>query len=344
MTLNSNLFKAIGIVFGCLVLAIVTNGLFPTVQTHGRFIIPHLSRPGSASGPSKSAIATFLGKDTAEHEGTEDDDNLDNYFVATRILAYQLRHVPETRSDPSIPFVVIVTAAVSQRKCDRLARDGATIVAVDKIFSSNEVDNPQWQGVWTKLRLFDPRIMPYEKVMYLDSDTILSRPIDGAFNDSATERSQTGHHVLEVKADEAPPPASYVFAGKPDAGTFAHDWPPDQSSNYLNAGFFIFSPNTKLYTHYMSIINSTGKFNPEMPEQNLLNYVHRQEGNMPWRKLSPEWNINFATMKDKEGGVASMHVKYWAKDSSQDTLNYALHWRWEMEGFWKGKEKFGGVS
>lgn len=69
---------------------------------------------------SKHAYATFLASDS--EEDSYDSINEDKYFVATRILAYQLLHAPETRSNNSIPFVVLVNKHVSEAKRDRLRR------------------------------------------------------------------------------------------------------------------------------------------------------------------------------------------------------------------------------
>ena len=57
-------------------------------------------------------------------------DNEDDYFVATRTLAYQLLHAPETRTNSSIPFIVLATEDVAPHKLDRLRLDGATVSAL----------------------------------------------------------------------------------------------------------------------------------------------------------------------------------------------------------------------
>lgn len=87
------------------------------------------------SPSSKVAIATFL----CESYVGSDENALDNYFFGARTLNYQLKHAATTRLNRvGIPFLVIVTKAVSVEKRLRLEKDGATVVVVD------DVELPWW--------------------------------------------------------------------------------------------------------------------------------------------------------------------------------------------------------
>jgi hypothetical protein len=66
---------------------------------------------------SKYAYATFLAIDADEDSGIGDE-----YFIATRVLAYQLLHAPGTRTHDGIPFIVVVNKDVPETKRDRLRR------------------------------------------------------------------------------------------------------------------------------------------------------------------------------------------------------------------------------
>lgn len=278
------------------------------------------------------AVATFFSGETTPGDSKQDD----NYFIAIRTLTYQLRHSPRTRLDPTIPFIILVTPDVTHEKRNQLTDDGAIVVEVDNVKSNLTVDEPRWRNCWTKLRLFDPQILPFERVLFMDGDTVLTRPIAGVFDDPAAQVRDSQNVAEERKSDEAPLPTTYLFAGKPDAMTYSHSYPPDMSSNYLNAGFFVYSPSQEIMQYYMSVLELEGRFAPDMPEQNLLNYAHRMEGNMPWQKLHYSWNQNFVTPEDLKESPASLHVKYWDESLQQEVINYALRWRWEMEGFWVG--------
>ena len=87
----------------------------------------------ATSESSRYAIATFLTEGTnVELDGAEENDS---YYIATRILAYQLLHATETRCKKSIPFLVIIPSSskVSLKKKERLKQDGATVVLVKDV-------------------------------------------------------------------------------------------------------------------------------------------------------------------------------------------------------------------
>lgn len=300
-------------------------------------VTQHQHRPWHSNQKYRQdiAVATFFSGETTPSDVKEED----NYFIAIRTLTYQLRHSPRTRLDPTIPFIVLVTPGVTHEKRNQLTDDGAIVVEVDNVKTNLTVHEPRWRNCWTKLRLFDPKILPFQKVLFMDGDTVLTRPIAGVFDDPAAQFRDGQNVAEERKWDEAPLPTRYLFAGKPDAMTYSHSYPPDMSSNYLNAGFFVYSPSKEIMEYYMSVLELEGRFAPDMPEQNLLNYAHRMEGNMPWQKLHYSWNQNFVTPEDLKQSPASLHIKYWDDSLQQEVINYALRWRWEMEGFWVGVEQ-----
>lgn len=82
-----------------------------------------------------------------------------------------------------------------------------------------------------------------------------------------------------------------------------------------------------------------GRYNGRFPEQGLWMYAHRRDGNMPWAHVDWHWNINWATQKDLEAGVASLHSKFWELDDFPELWDFAMSIRWRMEGFWEGRER-----
>ena len=279
------------------------------------------------------AYATFL---SGSSESEDQDDDSDIYFVSTRVLAYQLLHVPETRTLSSIPLVVLVTPDVTQSKRARLELDGVVVIPVDLVVSDWATAGlARWKSVLTKMRLFE--LVQYEKVLFMDSDMLINRPLDGIFQDPSTTVMETLNVSTPANVEEGQPPPAYAFAGNPEAFTTEHDWPPPDG-NYLNAGFFVFTPSLELFQYYMSLLQIPDLFNPSMPEQNLLNYAHRKDGNMPWQRLHYGWNINWPTVKDLNNGVASMHDKYW-NPLDRELGNRWLKLRWEMAGYYRALEK-----
>lgn len=294
---------------------------------------PHQS---SIQPPSKLAFATFLAKDTA-HPDSSSDDADDGYFLGARVLAYQLLHAPATRSNTSIPFLVLTTADVSARKRARLARDGATVLVVDKMPAHDWIKpaDARWADVLAKLRLF--QLTAYSKICFVDADTLVTGPLEGVFEDAATDAVRARAEPTAARDDEAMLPQTYMFAGKGDSFGYEHAVPPAAGA-YLNAGFFVFAPSQPLFEYYVSLLKIPGRFDPAFPEQNLFNYAHRADGNMPWQELSWRWNANWPTMRDLEAGVRSFHAKYWDGDDSHDPELKAL-WRGqrrEMEGYYAG--------
>ncbi|KAI9712365.1 MAG: hypothetical protein M1820_001578 [Bogoriella megaspora] len=286
---------------------------------------------------SKYAYATFLTGTTADAK--DEDYSHDNYFVATRLLGYQLLHAPETRTNRSIPFLVLVTNDVPQKKIDRLSEDGAIVIPVEYIRADwVHAMHGHWQDVMTKLRMWE--LIQYSRIVFLDVDTILTRPLDDLFDDPAASLEPTQTNQGMIALDEAALPQSYVFAGVPEMN-HEHGYPPTDEHhdfpniNYLNAGFFIFQPSREIFNYYFSVISIPDRFVPDFPEQNLLNYAHRREGNMPWKQLAPTWNIHYPSVQDIEGGVASLHDKWWAPEHPE-LEPFFRSLRWRMEGFYEG--------
>ena len=296
---------------------------------------------GRATGTNSTvAFATFLtgsGHPTIELPTTIDTS--DGYFLSARVLIYQLLHSPRTKTKRDIPFLVLVTQGVSQRKRDRLKNDGAIVVPTQNL--DVKWINPgeqRWADVFTKLRLFE--LTQFDKICFIDADTLVTRPIDGVFDDAATETRRTGRNESAIVADEGPLPEEYMFASRPDTWEPTHPLPPLET-DYLNAGYFTFKPSMELFNYYISLMRIPGRFDSNYPEQNLLNYAHRPEGNMPWGRLSYHWNINHPTVRDMDTGIASFHEKYWTKpeDQSDALKRIWARQRWEMEGYFQGREE-----
>jgi alpha-N-acetylglucosamine transferase len=280
---------------------------------------------------SKYAFATFLGGEPNEQ-----------YFIATRMLVYQLLYAPETRSrDENIPIIVVVTKNVTEDRVARLRKDGAIVVPVDLI--SKDWVKPlvkKWSDVLTKLRIWE--LTQFERVCFMDSDTVLTRPLDGIFQDPAVITLNSTINEKKILKDEAEIPNTYSFAGVPEIKR-KHHFPPNDTagdfynSNYLNAGFFVLQPSLKMFDYYLSLLNTPNKFRPDFPEQNLLNYAHRRDGNMPWLQLNATWNIHYPTKEDLEQGAQSLHEKWWSPEQ-KPLKPYLESWRWRMEGYFEAKD------
>ena len=291
----------------------------------------HGASPSLNSTKSANAYATFFASSDSRIEE-------DKYFAAVRILAYQLLHAPETRTTNNYPFIVLVTSTIPEDKRERLRRDGAIVLEatpIDAGWIKTEIST--WQNVMTKLRLWE--LTQFERICFVDGDTVLVKPLDSIFDEPAVATRTTLTNPDALMADEAPMPPSYVFAGVVEMKK-EHHYPPLEDEyaniNYLNAGFFILQPSLTLFDYYISLTTTPNRFVPHLPEQNLLNYAHRREGNMAWQQLDTKWNIHYPTTDDLKGGVASLHDKWWSP-VNENMGPYLASWRWRMEGFWEGR-------
>jgi hypothetical protein len=62
-------------------------------------------------------------------------DKQENYFIAARLLIYQLFHAPATQTSTLISFALLVTDDVPERERQRqrLQLDGATVVLIESV-------------------------------------------------------------------------------------------------------------------------------------------------------------------------------------------------------------------
>lgn len=275
----------------------------------------------SAAKQPKNAFCVFL----AEPNEMIKPGQEDVYFIGVRMLVYQLLHDPATKTSSESPnaFVVLVAPEVTQEKRAQLEADGAIVQEVEHLhFNWIKPGRPRWAQVMDKLAVF--RLTQYEKVLLLDTDMVVTGPLDGVFDDPATVLTFNHGDAAKTKDDEGPQPSQFIMAGNRGG-----------NDNRLNAGFVVLRPSMEMYEHYVRIANIEGRFPGGSPEQDLWNYVHRQDGNMPWTQIDPKWTINSPTYEDFEKGVVTFHEKYWRIRDDLRLRDVLLRSRWKMEGFFK---------
>jgi alpha-N-acetylglucosamine transferase len=282
------------------------------------------------------AFVTLLSSTTVDLSKPDDDDV---YFVGARLLTYQLLHAPETRSQGDVPFVVAVTADVPQSKRMRLVADGAQVIEVERLSADWIETEQRFNDVMTKLRI--AAWTQFDKVCFLDIDTVIFAPIDGVFLDPAAAVKRTLDLPNATRPDEGPQPASYAFAGSPGVWQ-DHHYPPLRSEesfggHWANGGFWVMAPSAELFAHYESVLALPHRFETVFPEEALLNYVHRNGGNMPYEQLDYRWSLSgWPNRADYDGGVKSMHDKWWRPPEGLGDLFRQL--RWQMDGYFKGRD------
>ena len=287
---------------------------------------------------STYAFATFLSTRLAN------ESDHDPYFTATRVLAYQLLHQPETRTRQAIPFVVLVPPHVSETKRKILREDGATVIPVDLIIPPSWTPHPtedRWIDQFTKLRLFS--FTEYARILYMDSDMLITRRLDDVWNEE-TVRIPRKTEDNSPDSTTSKLPTDYVIAGVTDNERPGRKRPTRITSrSRLNAGFLVFKPDTALFNYYISLLEQPEPvFDQSFMEMGLLNYAHRSDGPMPWVALPPgQYSNNWPQMVDVEMGSATLHDKFWVS-ANKDWIDRELVEMWwrvqgRMEGYWQGK-------
>ena len=289
---------------------------------------------------SPYAYVTLLAQNP-DHDNKTVPDCEDAYYIATRTLAYQLLHAPETRTNSSIPFIVLATHDVAQHKLQRLQQDGAIVKVVDSIHATwMKPGLARWRNMLDKIHIFG--MTEYQKVLYLDADTLVTRRLDAIFADLTTSIQRTSPDLAVT--DEGPLPETYMLAAQAAFEEKDHPYPPTAEHNaqgHLSGGFFVTSPSQMIFEYYMHLITLEKRFRDNGMEQDMLNYAHRRDGPMPWADITYTWTTTWPGVKEYMAGAATLHEKFWDEHNGVD-LGVRKLWymaRGEMEGYWKGREE-----
>ncbi|KAF2110672.1 nucleotide-diphospho-sugar transferase [Lophiotrema nucula] len=266
----------------------------------------------------------------------------DPYFISTRLLNYQIKHAEKTRTSiKGRPFLVLVLPAVPKEQIHVLENEGATIVHIEPLklpqglFDKQFVENSRFRDVLSKLRLW--QLVQYEKIVYLDADSFLLENLDGLFLDPKMSDIQKTKLPLGQRnaTKKVLLPKQYLMGASADTYGDQTEWEQPGHVNYLCACFMLFAPSLAMFDYYMDVLTSPSDTSPlknaAYPEQDLLIYVHRQEGPMPYRRIPVSWSANDGEMADELallGGVKSLHVKGWNGAEGGNVANDKWRGEW----------------
>jgi alpha-N-acetylglucosamine transferase len=220
------------------------------------------------SKPPRYAFATIL----ATENDLEFPDVEEPYLRAARLLTFQLLHNPLTRNRiDNVPFLILVTPDVPQKHRNILSREGATVIPVESL--DRDCGSSKWQrwnGVLAKLNLW--KLEEYYKIVFLNVDSVIFRPVHDIFEDSATIMRATTIPTAKM-------PKNYMIAAPQDSwmnlNTQLMPGQEFSQKSHMNHGFFILHPSKDLYKYYVSLLHVLDIDDSDCPEQNLLNYAHR---------------------------------------------------------------------
>jgi alpha-N-acetylglucosamine transferase len=330
------------VAFFTLILIFQLAGKYGTGAPIASYVPSYMPTAVGGAPHGKNAFVVFLNanpstksKRDRDHRAEIDEiRNEDHYFTGTRMLMYQLLHNPETRTNTSIDFVILVQKEVPQANRDQLRREGAIVKEVEDVtFDWIKPGRERWAHVMTKLRVF--QLVEYEKVLLMDCDIVVTQRLDAIFDDPAAQITDNFGDPAKVMADEAPQPKRYLMAGNSGPARIEHPWPGVRGDR-LNAGFVILHPSEEMYKHQYSVASIEGRFPGGSPEQDLWNYVYSRERNMPWKQVDPVWTVNTPIYNDYIHGVRSIHEKYWSIQRDPELRDVLLKIRWKMQGFFEG--------
>ncbi|CRL20449.1 Glycosyl transferase, family 8 [Penicillium camemberti] len=296
------------------VIAIITClGLFLWVATPFGF---HES--ADESRPPRYAFATVL----MTENDWEFPDVEAPYLQAARLLTFQLLHCPRTRNRiDNVPFLVLVTPDIPQKHRDLLRREGATVIPMENL-DYDWGSSQRWDDDLAKLNLW--KLEEYEKIVFLNVDSVLFRPLYEVFEDPAAI-------MRTITKPTAKMPKNYMIAAPHDSRMSLNTQLVSDQEFYeegeMDSRFFILHPSNDLYKYYASLRHIPDQDDSVRPKQNLLDCAHRADGPMPWQSLGPEWNLKYASQSDYERGLKSINHKWWrpiADDFLGDRIAMAM--------------------
>ncbi|GJU95160.1 inositol phosphorylceramide glucuronosyltransferase 1 [Tanacetum coccineum] len=125
----------------------------------------------------------------------------DEFVLGARVLGKSIRDTRSTKD-----MVVLVSDGVSDYAKTLLQAEGWIVKTISLLENPNQVRPTRFWGVYTKLKIFN--MTDYEKVVYLDADTIVVKNIDVLFkcgkfcaNLKHSERLNSGVMVVEPSED-----------------------------------------------------------------------------------------------------------------------------------------------
>lgn len=328
--------KRIQATIGCLVVVLALTFIIDPLHLVRKSPFSLKSSVTPSVSKSPYAFVTLLALNPKLDNNAVPDDE-DEYFVGTRVLAYQLLHAPKTGTNTSIPFVVLATEDIPESKLERLRKDGATVKVVERISESwMKPGLLRWRDMMSKLRMLE--LIQFEKVLFLDADMYIVERMDGIFTDPTTE-PLLPKSELAVE-DEGPLPEFYIFSAQQYMEGRIHPYPPPKG-DYFSGGFFLCQPSIAIFNYYLTLAKIEDRFDSNAMEQGLLNYAHRRDGPMPWTDIYYKWTTSWPSMNEYKAGAHSLHEKWWDEkiDLDPDLRKLWYIARGEMEGYYHGLEQ-----
>lgn len=260
--------------------------------------------PHNYKGHGQQVYATFF----ATRNGTMKDP----YFLSALQIVYRLlwdKDIKGTR-----PVVVFVPPFVPAEQRAYFAAVGAMVREVDvREFTPNDrnVIPERLKDMFTKLEMW--RHTDFDRIMYLDSDAIPFRSLDGIWDLAKTRKCKFDRLPKEDKTYGSTV-CEYVFAA----------WPED-FNGMLNAGVMVIKPTMPMYTRLVRESLKPHKWDEGIMEQAFLDKMFNYGSPFPSTNLSVEWN---SVMKPKNPKLDPrvVHGKLWSLTFMGSIVPEDLQW------------------
>jgi len=217
-------------------------------------------RAGRGPAPERCAYASMIYGDAPQ------------YVLGALALGYSLQ-ASGTRHDRVLLHTCEVPAEARQ-----LLQQFWRLAEVDYIISAPDLhtapyDKARFKQVFTKLQVFNPEVLPYDRVVFLDVDTLVLRNVDDLF----TLRPPAAMCNVKTRDGRARSPPK-------------HGERLDPRACYFNAGTMVVAPSRTLFELLVADVEEP---DPEWhrgawsPEQNYLSGVLAGE----WSHISQLYNL-----------------------------------------------------
>jgi hypothetical protein len=166
----------------------------------------------------------------------------DEFLLGVRVLGKSIKNTGTTKD-----MVALVSKGVTPEAMDLLEADGWIVTQIELLANPNSHRPARFWGVYTKLKIFN--MTNYDKVVFLDADTIVTHTIEDLFecqkfcaNLKHSERLNSGVMVVE--------PSSELFEDMLSKVAILHSYT-GGDQGFLNSYYEDF-PNARLFDPSMS--------------------------------------------------------------------------------------------
>ncbi len=204
------------------------------------------------------------------------------------------------KSQTTYNLIVLISRTIDQKVLVELQRSGIVTKLIDPIFPKQIInqDHPRWLYTYSKLSIFAQT--QYQKIVFLDADTIVLSNIDDLFTKDNMSAVPTGG-LFKSKSD--------IFWVK----------------NGLNSGVIVVEPNSKIYRKLVELedLHSSDQgilqaFFKDWPEKTTLHLDHSFN---ILSKFLPQYELEYGYGFDSsQKPINILHfagkVKPWHKNAS----------------------------